>query len=215
MKWFYDLKLTSKLLISFGLVATIAAFIGYVGYIGITNVKDNQDIMYNNRLVPIAELGDANQYLLTVRGNLLAALNAPSNDMRQKYLTEINSTLPKIDELIERYSATTLVKEERELLTTFKEAWGQYKPVVRNASQLISEKKNEEALSLIYGVGLQPVSESRKTLSRLMIVNQSVAKELAVKTGEEASKSLVEMLVTLLIGVVAAIGMGIFYFPHY
>ncbi|MHB8931166.1 MAG: MCP four helix bundle domain-containing protein, partial [Melioribacteraceae bacterium] len=46
MKWFYNLKISKKLIFSFSLVTLIAAFIGYTGISKMSLMNDNAKQMY-------------------------------------------------------------------------------------------------------------------------------------------------------------------------
>ncbi|MCX6136016.1 MAG: methyl-accepting chemotaxis protein [Ignavibacteriales bacterium] len=210
MNWYYNLKIGTKLMSGFVLVALIAGLIGYVGYTGISLIGDSQDELYQDRLIPIADLGEANGALLTMRGNLLAAANAPSEELKQKYLATINELTATTDRLTNKYAATKLVKEEEEGLKKFRDAWSEYKPIVQHAVDLINEKKNEEALSLIFGAGLAPITESRKNLAELIVVNQRIAEELDKQSDKERSATAREMLIFVIVGILIALGLGIF-----
>ncbi|MCX6135968.1 MAG: HAMP domain-containing methyl-accepting chemotaxis protein [Ignavibacteriales bacterium] len=210
MKWFLDLKTGTKLLSGFVLVACIAGLIGFVGYTGISAVGDLQNELYQERLIPIADLGEANENLLTLRGNILAAVIAPSDELRQKYLSATGNLAAGIDRLIDKYAATKLVKEEEEGLKKFRDAWSDYKPIAERSAGLIGGKKNEEAVALIFGQGLGPVTECRKNLADLIDINQRIAEELDRKTDAEASATLREMVFFVIVGVVIAIALGLF-----
>jgi len=60
MKWFYDLKIGSKLLASFTLVAAIAGVIGWIGLSKVGQMKATGATLYSDRLIPIQDLAFAN-----------------------------------------------------------------------------------------------------------------------------------------------------------
>lgn len=60
MNWYYNLKVSYKLLLGFITVSMITLSVGYLGYSGIVQVSDNQNTLYLDRLIPIQDLGYAN-----------------------------------------------------------------------------------------------------------------------------------------------------------
>lgn len=58
MKWFYDLKLSVKLLTGFVFVALIAGIAGIVGIMNIQDIFKNDKEMYELNTVPIREISD-------------------------------------------------------------------------------------------------------------------------------------------------------------
>ncbi|WP_333656558.1 MCP four helix bundle domain-containing protein, partial [Dissulfurispira sp.] len=59
MKWFNNLKMRTKLLASFAVMAFIVILLGVVSIrgIGITKMKQGMETLYADRLVPAIDLG--------------------------------------------------------------------------------------------------------------------------------------------------------------
>ena len=58
MQWFNDLKLATKLILAFLVVATIAGIIGFIGTRSVNTVNDMMTDIYKNQLVPINDIGN-------------------------------------------------------------------------------------------------------------------------------------------------------------
>lgn len=58
MHWFNSLKLGTKLILAFLIVATIAGTIGFIGNHSVSQVNDLMTSMYKDRLLPIKDIGD-------------------------------------------------------------------------------------------------------------------------------------------------------------
>ena len=67
MNWFYNLKVKLKLLISFAFVAVIAGIIGWIGYSSLNVITENNENLFNNRVIPIKNFGTVNGSFLQVR----------------------------------------------------------------------------------------------------------------------------------------------------
>ncbi|HAP35238.1 MAG TPA: hypothetical protein DCQ28_04590, partial [Bacteroidetes bacterium] len=210
MKWFLDLKIGTKLITSFSLIAFIAAVIGYQGYSGATAIKENQDTLYLDRLIPIRDLGYANAALLTIRGNVTACLATKSMEERQKYILQIRDEEKKIGVLIDAYAKTVLVKEEEETLPIFEKNWKQYTEGRNKALDLILEGNDQQATTLIFGANRQYMLDSRASLLKLIEINAKVAEELDMATDVKANASINLMMVMLVGGVILSLGLGIF-----
>ena len=74
MKWFYNLKISTKLLGGFISVALIAAVVGGVGFIEIGKMDDNSTRLYERVTVPTSELADMSTAFQRVRLNLYQAV---------------------------------------------------------------------------------------------------------------------------------------------
>lgn len=210
MKWFYDLKVSTKLLASFVLVAVITLIVGYVGYSGITEIGANQNTLYLDRLIPIRDLGYANSALLTARGDIVAALGTTDMNKRKTYVASIRNATKEVDELIEAYSKTVLVKAEEETLPKFLAAWNEYKRQREDAIEYLLSMKDDECRQILYGPSLPHQLEARKHLRALIDINSKVADELDVATDARVSSDSTLLIVFVLIAALLAVGLGVF-----
>jgi methyl-accepting chemotaxis protein len=209
MKWFKDLKISTKLLSGFVLIAAVAAVIGISGYLGTSTVSENS-ILLNENLVKVRDLSYANISLLIARADVLAIINSNNNEQKQKYLSEIQSQTNKVDELIDQYNKAALSPEEKSSLSSFDEAWKTYVPLRDQAASFAMASKNEEALNIIYGSALAPLNQSRKNLLDLVDYNVKASKEFNETSVSEASSVKAQIIIFLVIGVLFAVVLGFF-----
>jgi len=210
MKWFYNLKISKKLLSGFVLVAIITLIVGYIGFIGIAEISSNQESMYADRLIPIKDLGNANAALLISRGDVVAMLGTTDLNKRKEYATSIQNQTKIVDELIEKYSKTVLVKEEEETLPKFLSEWNEYKRQREYAIDDLLNMRDTDAYQKIYGESLPHQLEARKNLRALIDINTKVADELDVLTDASVNSSETLLLVFVIIGALLAIVLGLF-----
>ncbi len=211
MKWFYDLKISTKLILTFGIVAVIAALIGWVGYTGVTAVAKNGRSMYLNRLEPIRDLGYANAALLIRRGDIREMLLVKNKTEREKLAGSIKEQTEKVTTLIDTYSKRVLVKEEEELLPVFQENWKKNIPLVDEAVTLALQMSDKESEAIVLGDGIKvSLGACRKTLAALADVNAKVASELDLDSQKEASSATMQIIIFIVAGIGLAMGLGIF-----
>ncbi len=210
MKWFLDLKLGTKLISSFSLIALIAAYIGYEGYVAATEIKQNQDELYLGRLIPIRDLGYANASLLIARGDVRNFLAAVTPEDQQKYLTVVRTESKKVDELVEKYSKGDLLPEEKEQLGSFHTNWKEYTSIRDEALQIFLSGNKQEAVKLIDGKARASMTAARKTLRALIDINAAESDKLDVATDAQAQKSITTIFVLLSVGVIMSLLMGFF-----
>lgn len=56
MKWFYNLKIKTKLLSGFILVALVVGIVGYIGITNINSLDQASEESYHNMTVPVTEI---------------------------------------------------------------------------------------------------------------------------------------------------------------
>ncbi|SQC00973.1 MCP four helix bundle domain-containing protein [Clostridium tetanomorphum] len=99
MKWFHNLRISVKLIITFVLVAILS---GVVGYIGIKNIR-NIDHKYSNQFINYgASQGDIGKLgiLFHDTRNTVRDIMLDKNSNREKYLNEIKENDKKIDSFL-------------------------------------------------------------------------------------------------------------------
>lgn len=210
MKWFKNLKIGSKLLISFVMVAAITLIVGYTGYSGISEISDNQNTMYVDRLIPIRDLGYANEALLTASIEMVQALGTLDLSERKTYVDSIRVETKKVDELVDAYSKTVLVKAEEETLPKFLSAWNEYKRQRESALEYLLSLQDDEAKQIIYSTSLFSQNEARKNLMTLIDINAKVASELDDATDARSNSSSTFLMVLVIVAALLAVGLGLF-----
>jgi len=210
MNWYYNLKLNAKLLLGFIGVSAITVIVGYIGYIGIAEIGRNQDSLYTDRLKPVEDLGFANAALLISRGDVVAMLGTTDLNQRKDYASSIQKQTKTVDDLVNKYSKTYLVKEEEETLPLFLSDWDEYKKERDEAIELLLKFEDTEAHRLIYVESLQHQLDARKHLKELIDINVKVADELDKATDASLNSSITLLIIFVIAGALLAIVMGLF-----
>lgn len=69
MKWFYNMKISQKLVISFVVVALISGIVGVIGITNITKMNENDTTLYENMTVPLSEIAEIARLFQRARVN--------------------------------------------------------------------------------------------------------------------------------------------------
>jgi methyl-accepting chemotaxis protein len=89
MKWYYNLKISAKLLSGFILVTIIAVFVGYMGISNMKAIDDSDTELYENMTVPIAEMAQISTYFQRVRVNTRDIVLAKTDEEKKTFLGRI------------------------------------------------------------------------------------------------------------------------------
>jgi len=136
-----------KLLGSFILVIIILGIVAGIGYFNMKSINDGMTAMYDDRLLPIDNLGVANSDLSTITGDLYKYESVP--DERKATSSDINTNAAEINKEIDAYRATNLDDNEKLWLPKFDSAWATYQTEMAKYLQLIDQGKDKDALALI------------------------------------------------------------------
>ena len=202
MKWFNNLTISVKLIISSVISGLIIFFIGYYGLSGLGNARNLQDELYMDRLIPIKDLSVVNDAVLNIR---LAQRNSLLSNDRSAREKEKNTALELfiiIDNTWELYSKSKMSGEELELVKKTTPMLDKYHETNIEMHNYLVEFKDEEAKKNMTGFG----SEVSANLKRLIQLNLEESEKLD-KLTDDNSKSTSSFIMTLLIvGLILAFG---------
>ncbi len=210
MKWFYNLKLSKKLVGSFALVALIAAFIGYTGISNMSIMNDNAKQMYEDRSVPIVELSNTQQELFEIRlavANLVASKDESEKTMLEEAIIDHEK---KSEELMAKFAATNLNPEEKRLLEEYKKSWEEFKPTVAKGVQLALEEDKEAAHEFEAGEFDKDAKRITEELDSLITSEEHLADSLNQEIAKEYSSASTQIYLVLAFGIAFAFLIGIF-----
>jgi methyl-accepting chemotaxis protein len=209
MKWFNNLKIGTKLLSSFVLIAAIAGLIGWVGLSGMNRLGEMGDTMYTNQLVPLRDLGYANAAFLITRTEVRDFFLTKSREERRDSVRTIDEETGKTEKYIAAYAKTRLVKEEQETLAKFHAAFDRYKQLRQKALDMGLSGNDAGALAILNVEALTAQQESRQNLRALIDINVRIAEETKKAQDEAVAASRTAVLGSIGVGVLLAICLGL------
>jgi methyl-accepting chemotaxis protein len=209
MKWFYNLKISKKLLGSYIAIALIAAVIGLIGYNGLDNIAEDDHYMYQHGLLPVKNLGEASDAFLMIRVNLLYTLVNTDKAKQQNYLEESDKKVKLVDQILDDYAKNDMIEAAKQDYNNFRAPWENYKEASRKFGDAI--RSNNEAVQNQMRAELGGYYDQAKTyLDDIIIKNADNAKSIQINNSNQASSSQNLMITFIIVGVLFAVIMGIF-----
>ncbi|MBI5643260.1 MAG: MCP four helix bundle domain-containing protein [Deltaproteobacteria bacterium] len=145
MNFFRDMKTSSKLTLSFALVVVFVLLLGALSINRIMDLKGDLQSLYDDRFVPVVDLGKVNMSLANIRMGALKIVNETDLAKRQAIFTQSAEDEKEINTLIDKYAQTYLVPEEKKVLDEFIPAWKAYDESRTNTYKWALEGKFEQA----------------------------------------------------------------------
>ena len=209
MNWFYNLKVKQKLLISFSVISIIMVFIGWVGYSSLTKINDNGEMLYNDRVIPLKNLGEVNGEFLQVRINLVYAMLVTDEAKREVYLINSDKRSESVDNLMKKFDTSLLSNEEKNNFSKFLEFWNQYKE--SGALLVQALKSNDKELLLKSRAdAARDYDKAYEILQSLIKENSEAASRIKESNSAEAYSAKQLMVYFILFGLLCAVTLGIF-----
>jgi methyl-accepting chemotaxis protein len=210
MSWFMDLKIGTKLLLGFALVAAIAGFVGYEGITSILAADASDTFLYEENVPPLRESANISTAFHRLRANVTELIFATSDEMRtdqQKRIKERRKDIQtSVDSLRTMIASEDLKKAFDELAT----ARTEFIPLLDQTIEFAAAKKTKEALAIWMGSADKARVREQNAISALnsLIVNR--AKARSYNNTVLAQAAVRNMLIIVAFGMVVSLTLGLF-----
>ena len=146
-----NVKLASKLIGGFVLVAAIAALIGVIG-IGKLRVIDAADtLLYEKMLVPVNQLGEMSTFFQRQRVNLRDAILADTSEEIADKLGNMESLDKDTDRLAVEYEKSIISDQMRRAFEEYQAAERDFQRYMPEITALVKANRDEEAIKAMKG----------------------------------------------------------------
>ena len=205
MGWFKDLKIFTKLLLSFVLVAAFAGVVGVVGLWNMSRLNTSNEDMYANQLTAIRSLGALNAKTLTNRVLIRDLLLEDDAAARQRTADTIEAVAKAANDDIEIYKKTMMVEDEKAVMSKYEASLAEYRGFRKRIIDAALRKQDSDAQRMMREA--TPVAEAMNDqLGSLIAINNKIAEE-GMKANESSYGSARQQVIGLVVG---AMGMAIF-----
>lgn len=206
-----NLKIATKLLIGFSIVAAIA---GVIGVLGIYNIKVVEDVgteSYEKSTKPLGtlvQLGmDSQKARVSLRGMMLDT----DRDRMEANAEGVKKRYEDVERLMSEFEKSIVGDKGRKEFAEAQALVSSYRPVWEEMVRLRLDDRNEEALELMRSKALGTEKEIEAAIRKMIEVKIGEAQERNDKASAMARASFWEAIVISVIGVLLALVLGIFF----
>jgi len=210
MQWFNNLKIGTKLLASFILVALIAGVIGFIGIKKIHQIDDADTKLYEKVTVPLGDIGEVATVFQRMRVNSRDLITAATLEEKQKFANRIKELREINNKNVADFEKTILTDEGRKLFEEYKVLRAAYGTEVDKIIALALQGKNTEAQAHLQGPAGKASRELQNQIEKLVEAKLKQGKLISnenTKIAEAASKLMTGLAIG---GALLAIGLGLF-----
>ncbi|MGE5404015.1 MAG: MCP four helix bundle domain-containing protein [Candidatus Saccharibacteria bacterium] len=210
MQWFNNLRIRTKLIIAFIIVAAIAGAMGWMGYNDLNKIGANDASLYEHNTLPLAQLGKITESYQRIRVNLRDMIIDRGSVDRQKYVSKINQLNSELDENMKLFKSSMVKSEIKAEFTNLEIALGEYRPVQDQIIQLALSNREDQALALLRGKGYQTAMAVDNSIEKLNTMKSEQAAEVA-QENKTTSNSTSNLLMGMAIAaVILSLLLGLF-----
>lgn len=220
MKWFKNLKISRKLILSFLVVALIAGVIGVLGYIGIVNVELEVEEIGHVRLPSVESLLIISEGQTAVRLEEKTLLDGSlSLDERKESYQNIETIRERIQHAWDIYAPLPQSEEEAIEWQKFLGLWDTWSKDVDIFLEMSRERdvaSEEEGEAILIKMRERSVNENtteffeaEESLLKLIKINDEISEASVVKAVNTVNRSLTVLLSVIVFGLALAILLAI------
>ncbi|NLZ48912.1 MAG: methyl-accepting chemotaxis protein, partial [Clostridiales bacterium] len=209
MKWFYNMKISAKLILSFVIVAIISGVVGVIGIININKMNHYDDILYTNMTVPLSEASQLSSLFQEARVNARdLILRDNLDEIEEKYKT-IEKILDEMNDYAESFQKTIVQAEVETAFQNYLKAYDNYKEDIKQVYALSLENKDDEAYTYLLENNLLTANELRDAIENIVELKVNGAKNPTSTNTKIANESVIIMIVVVIVAVLIAISLGV------
>ncbi|BDU73381.1 HAMP domain-containing methyl-accepting chemotaxis protein [Mesoterricola silvestris] len=206
MQFLDNIKMGPKLISAFLVTAAIAVVIGIFGVTRLNAIQAADTKLYEKMLIPVGQLGDADQLNQRLRVNMRdAVISGDVERFERRY-----------DEIVALAAAQENEYDKAILTDAGRAAFEKYKAIKKtslesnkNVFALLRAGKKAQATDLIYGANYRNVQDLNKVSEELSKLKLKIAKDTADENTSLARSATQAMITLMAVGFLLAIGLGV------
>jgi methyl-accepting chemotaxis protein len=177
MNSFSKFRIGTRMLVLASLSGLLTLLVGIVGLTQSSKINDMLNSMYDNNLVPIADIANANMQAIYHHRAMLTYVAEPDREAMKRIEADAAQNLAKMKELLDKYRKTQLTAEEAALLAKLDEAWPLYVAAVGKAAKVSFDGDDAAAMKLMLTEVKPLFQKPDDLLSELVELNMALGKK--------------------------------------
>ncbi|TCL65314.1 methyl-accepting chemotaxis sensory transducer [Hydrogenispora ethanolica] len=208
MKWFHNLKIGTKLLSAFVLVALIAGVVGVTGILNMNAIRDAGTEMYQLNTLPLEQIGNARVAYQRIRVNLRDLLVERGRKDRTAYVDSIKEADQQLTAALSDFEKTLRTEKGSREIARFREAHAKFAPIQEKIIELAVSNREDEALATLRDATPLAVAIDQ-SLEKLGEMKVALAVAKSRQNEVVASRAQWTMILFIALGIILAIGLGL------
>lgn len=210
MRWHRNMKIGNKIVGGFLIVALVAGIIGGLGIRNIWKIDNLDTELYETMTVPLGEMIAITESYHAMRGNAKDALLAEDNSRINEYESRIADRNEEFTKNLNSYETTLFSEEGQNLVPQLRRDKETYDELVARGLSQLRAGDRPAAINTIEVQAEAARVDIENTISRLTEIKLESANNAMLSNTATARASTVQTGVILAIGVISAIGIGMY-----
>lgn len=210
MKWFYDLRIATKLITSFLIVLALTAAMGVFAIIQLGQVNQSSTDIRDNWMPSMRAASALRFWLANYRLKELRHVMADDPAEFAGIEQEAADSKKEIDIRRDTYSKLISSPEEKALYDTFERDWTAYQAVSKTLLDLSRQNRNDEAKAIIRGDSRRAFDAVTGDLAKLVTLNDDGAAAANQRGNQLYGESRLSIIIALITALVVGLVLALF-----
>ncbi|HUI65412.1 MAG TPA: methyl-accepting chemotaxis protein [Bacteroidota bacterium] len=211
MQWLSNLKIRTKILMGFILVALLAATVGYMGLTNIESINAADVLMYEHMTVPIASVTEMTSSFQQIRVSYRDVILARNDEEVKKYIAALKEFDESLRTADTAFASKIIASQVREAFDQFVSAHDAFVPFQDRVVSLAAEGRKSEAIAVLRDEKFVNASNAQKrALQKLAELEVAAAQVISGRNASLARGAITFMLLVMGFVVLVALSLGFF-----
>ncbi|MDF2539478.1 MAG: putative sensory transducer protein [Herbinix sp.] len=211
MKWYYNLKISAKLVIGFVIVSILTGIVGLVGIRNLNSIEKLDREMYENQTVPLADLGDMVEKYHRMRINLFEILTYTDEAKIDECLEGLENKNVDFNEHLKNIKQHSKEQEVLDEIDRLKDLYdNKFIPFRDEIISLVTSGQRVQAAELMLNKGDSLNDEIQPNIDFLFGKKEDLAKEAADKNQRTFRDAEIQMIIIIAASMLVAVILGVF-----
>ncbi|MCI8212837.1 chemotaxis protein [Pseudomonas sp. S25] len=210
MKWFYDLKIATKLIASFLTVLALTAVMGVFSIIQLGQVNDTASEIRDNWMPSMRAASGMRFFAANYRIKENRHVAALSIDDKNAIALEAAAERKQFETRLDTYEKLLSNDEDRRLFTVTKNDWAAYLAVSKDLQALSNQSREDEARAMLAGESKRQFDLITGDLQKLVELNDAGAEAASQRGDALYDSARVSIVGVLIAALVIGLGLALF-----
>ncbi|WP_026882765.1 methyl-accepting chemotaxis protein [Clostridium akagii] len=205
MKSYRNLKISTKLLIGFIMVALLSGVVGIVAIVNTNGIISRGTQLYEENLVPLKPASKIETDFLTVRVKLRDMILSKNTEDRAKLSNEVDTLYKDLKDNVQNYSKGASSPEEIANLKIMQEYIEKYDNDKDQIRGLINSNKIDDAIALMNGDASILTSKLDASITKAFQISIDEAAQRQADNKAEGTRDVIIIVLVILLAIIIAI----------
>ncbi|MCL6630549.1 MAG: MCP four helix bundle domain-containing protein, partial [Armatimonadetes bacterium] len=210
MKWFYDLKIRTKLILAFVTMALIAGCIGILGIVSMRKIVADEQMLYEDITNPLGELAMMYSSFIKVRealGDVIIDLYYDPSKL-QEHASLSEEKWREVEQFSKEFEHHATSDEVKQAYDEFLRTKEDFAPLYKEILQKASTGNKERTMEVMRGDAARAEAAEDAAIEKLMDLMVKKARQTADSNIARATASTRFMIILVVAAVILAIALG-------